>query len=147
VAAMETATVAIKLQSLVATPAPTPAAALGGGVDLSARLPPNTSTSSALVATRQATPRLPWLVAGVLAAAAGTAGGLTLWSSSDLKKHRDRWGSPKDDLQQRSSRVKQLALLTDVLIGSAVVAAGVATVITVSGSSDGAQQVALVGRF
>jgi hypothetical protein len=148
VAAMETATVTIKLQSLVATPAPAPAVPVGGGLDLSARLPPSApTTSSTLVSTRPATPRLPWLVAGVLAAAAGTAGGLTLWSSADLKKHRDQWGSPRQDLQQRSSRVKQLALLTDMLIGGAVVAAGVATVVTITRSSDGGQQVAVTRRF
>jgi hypothetical protein len=147
VAAMESATVAIELQSLTSAPAPAPAA--DGSINLSPRLPPaTTATTSALVATAHApAPRFPWVVAGLLAAAAGASGGLALWSSADLKKQRDQWGSQKADLHQRSTRVKQLALLTDVLIGSAVVAAGAATYLTVSRSDEGAQQVAFVHRF
>jgi hypothetical protein len=149
VAAMETATVEVKLQSLATAPAPAPPPPASGGPDLSARMPaPSAPATTALVTVPRApTPTLPWVVAGTLAAAAGASGGLALWSSSQLKKHRDQWGTQKEDLQQRSARVKQLALLTDLLLGSAVVGTRVATFITVSSSSDGGQQVAFVRRF
>jgi hypothetical protein len=87
-----------------------------------------------------------WVVTGALAAAAGAAGGLALWSSSDLKDRREQWVADSGDLHRRSARVKRLALVTDVLIGSALMAAGVSTLITLTGPPD-SRQLALLYRF
>jgi hypothetical protein len=78
-------------------------------------------------------PKLPWVITGVLVAAAGATGGLALWSSNDLKKQREGYiGGDPAVLDDRALRTRRLALATDLLIGTAVVAAGVATYLTVS---------------
>jgi hypothetical protein len=87
-------------------------------------------------------PKAPWVVTGILAAGAGVTGALALWSSSDLKARRGELTSTADDLSQRSTRTKQLALATDILLGTTVVAAGIATYLTVTRPS--AETVALV---
>jgi hypothetical protein len=81
------------------------------------------------------TPVTPWIITGVLAAAAGVTGGLALWSSSDLKKQRATFDPNPADLENRSNRTKRLALATDVLIGTTALAAGIATYFTFSGPS------------
>jgi hypothetical protein len=81
-------------------------------------------------------PKIAWVITGVLAAAAGTTGGLALWSSNDLKKQRNAYiGGDPAVLDERSLRTKRLALATDILIGTTAVAAGIATYFTVAASS------------
>jgi hypothetical protein len=90
-------------------------------------------------------PTLPWVITGALAVAAGTFGGLALWSSADLEARRNRFGIRQpSELADRSARTKHLALAADILIGSALVAAGISTYLTLF---PGVTQVALVHRF
>jgi hypothetical protein len=92
-------------------------------------------------------PVAPWLMTGALAVAAGASGALALWSSSDLKKRRDQFGvAQKGDLSSKADRTRNLALLTDILLGGTLLAAGVSTFLTVSRSGQ-ATEVALVHRF
>jgi hypothetical protein len=86
------------------------------------------------------------VVTGALAAAAGGAGALALRSAADLKARRERWVADSADLRRRSTQVKRLALVTDVLLGSALMAAGVSTLITFTGSPD-RKELALLHRF
>jgi hypothetical protein len=135
VAALETATVALTLQPLTAGPPSEP---------LARERAPDLSLA------RSAGPRAPvtpWVVTGALAAAAGAAGALALWSSSELKNRRSQFGvSQQGDLSSRASRTRNLALATDILLGATVVAAGISTYLTVF-RSDGSTEVALVRRF
>src|SRR4051794_32315777 len=122
VAGQETANVEIGLIS------ETPLTVAGGG---RAQAVDAAAAESARPASRPV-PLAPWVVTGVLAAGAGITGGLALWSSSDLKKARQELDADVSALDSRSTRTKRLALATDVLLGSAVVAAGVATYLTVA---------------
>jgi hypothetical protein len=91
------------------------------------------------------TPVAPWVVTGLLALGAGAAGGLALWSSSDLQKERQKFPLPDtDSLSSRSTRTRALALSADVLIGATAIAAGIATYMTFWGSHPAsAERVAL----
>ena len=135
VAAMETATVQLSLQSF--TGAPVAERPVGeGALDL-----------SQVAAPRAPVPVTPWLVTGALAAGAGVAGALALWSSSELKKRRDQFGvAQQGDLSAHASRTARLALVADILLASGLLTAGVSTYLTVF-RSGGATEVALVRRF
>jgi hypothetical protein len=126
VAGMETATVEV---SLAPTGYASSAATIGA-----ARLAGGPPTVAAQARSREI-PLVPWIITGTLAVAAGTAGGLALWSSSDLKSRRNEVPSDPTELNSKSSRTKGLALATDILIGATVVAAGVATYMTVTAPS------------
>jgi hypothetical protein len=121
VAGMESSTVDVELLPLGAAPAvqSRSSANLGGGADV-------------VTAARASgpTPVVPWVVTGVLAVAAGTAGGLALWSSQDLKKDRQQFPTDADSLHSKSTRTRALALGADILVGATAVAAGVATYLT-----------------
>jgi hypothetical protein len=135
VAAMETATVQLSLQSLTAPPAADRLAG-EGAPDL-----------SRVAAPRAPVPVTPWLITGALAAGAGVAGALALWSSSDLKKRREQFGvAQQGDLSARASRTARLALAADILVTSTLLTAGISTYMTVA-RSGGVTEVALVRRF
>jgi hypothetical protein len=122
VAGQETANVEIGLIS------ETPLTVAGGG-----RAPAvDAAAAESAQAVSRPVPLAPWVVTGVLAAGAGITGALALWSSSDLKKARQELDADVTALDSRSTRTKRLALATDVLLGSAVVAAGIATYFTVA---------------
>jgi hypothetical protein len=73
-----------------------------------------------------------WVVAGSLTVAAGVTGALAYASSRALVDERNRQGATRADLDRRSGEVRDLALAADILGGSALVAAGVTFVATVS---------------
>jgi hypothetical protein len=139
VAAMETVTVRIDLQSLTAA-GPAPARP---EFDLSARLPPPSAPPQT---GGPGVPVVPWVITGALAVAAGTVGALALRSAADLKQQREGWVPHSADLHRQSTRVKRLALATDVLIGSALLAAGVSTVLSLTAFPD-KNELALIYRF
>ena len=72
-------------------------------LDLSARLPAPPPPARPAPG-RHGVPVVPWVITGALAAAAGTAGGLALWSSSDLKQRREQWVWTAGDLHRLSTR-------------------------------------------
>ena len=122
VAGMDTATVEVQLALADPTAPPT-------------RAEPVVVAAAPTAAPREArapTPVFPWIATGVLAAGAGTTGALALWSSSDLEKKRGQVPADEADLDRRSRRTRGLAIATDVLLGATVVAAGVATYLTIT---------------
>lgn len=121
VAGMESSTVDVELLPLGASPA----LASRSSADLA-----GVADAVAVTKASAPTPVVPWVVTGVLAVAAGTAGGLALWSSHDLKKDRQQFPTEADSLQSKSNRTKALALGADILAGATAVSAGIATYLT-----------------
>ena len=72
-----------------------------------------------------------WGITGVLAGAATVTGIFALTSSSDLEDQRAVRNVDPNTLDDKSGKTSGLALATDILIGTAVVGAGVATFFTV----------------
>jgi hypothetical protein len=127
VAGMETSKVDVELVPLGA------GGAVSGGDGRAAGLSARASGDGA---TSGPVPVTPWVITGALAVAAGTTGALALWSSADLKKRREEVSpTSAEDLDAKASRTRRLALATDILIGSTVVAAGIATYLTLTSSS------------
>jgi hypothetical protein len=73
-----------------------------------------------------------WAVTGVLAAGAAVTGVLALSASSELATQRDGTGATRQALDDQSSKVGTLALVSDILTGCAVVAGGVSLYFTVT---------------
>jgi hypothetical protein len=78
---------------------------------------------------------LGWVATGALAVGAGVTGGLALKSSGDLATQRDTAGATRADLDSGASKTRTLAVVTDVLAASAVVAGGVTLYFTLRGPS------------
>lgn len=90
-----------------------------------------------------------------LGAGAGVTGYLALKAQDDRNQDLKRLGVTPGELDDDRSKAKTLALTTDLLAGSAIVFAGIATVLLVTHEPDGAQvglgvgpgNVSLRGRF
>jgi hypothetical protein len=76
-----------------------------------------------------------WGTTGVLAAGTAVTGALTLKSKSDLSAQLNTFPGNGSQIDAARNRGKSLALVTDVLSGAAVVAAGLALWVTLSGRS------------
>jgi PEGA domain len=131
VASMETANVQVELLPLTA----------GSVAETPATVTTRPGRDEAPSASRA--PVYGWIATGILAAAAGTTGFLALRASNDNKKELERDLMNTDGLAETSSRAKRLALTTDILLGATVVAAGISTYLSLSGSPHG-EGVALV---
>lgn len=126
-AGMESARVDVELLPLGAGPA---AGSAAGLVSSGAAASDKTAARSG-----GGVPLTPWVLTGALAVAAGTTGGLALWSSNDLKQARSEVGTTSADLDAKATRTRRLALASDILIGSTIVAAGISTYLTLSAGS------------
>jgi hypothetical protein len=73
---------------------------------------------------------------GALAAGAAVVGALTLAADSSHDDEVHRLGVTPGELEASRERVVALAIATDVLAGSAIVAGGVTLVIGLSGGGD-----------
>jgi hypothetical protein len=125
VASMETATVDVELLPLDGSE--------GAPASRAPILESGAGDDRRRAAASKPTPKLPWVLTGILAVGAGTTGALALWSSSDLKDKREsQVGASSDELDSKSTRTKRLALATDILLGATVVSAVVATYMTFS---------------
>lgn len=93
--------------------------------------PPAAQASS----SGSALPLVLWISAGALAAGAVTTGILASSAASDLDDERQREGTDRQALDDRSSKASTLALVTDILGGVALVTAGVALYATLSSGS------------
>ncbi|WP_224370405.1 PEGA domain-containing protein [Hyalangium versicolor] len=86
--------------------------------------------------TEKAQPRgIPWVAwgtTGALAVATGVTGVMALGAQSDLKKKRDTFGVSKEELADASQKTKRFGLMTDVLGGATLVAAGISTYLTLT---------------
>jgi hypothetical protein len=133
VASMETANVQVELLPLTA-----------GAV--AERLPPAITTLGPETAPASAgVPVLPWVITGVLAAAAGTTGALALKRSSDLNSSRKQPQTDPNHLEDEARKLNRFALVTDILLGATVVAAGISTYLSFSGSKRGESVSLVVG--
>lgn len=84
-----------------------------------------------------------WSVTGAVAVGAVITGSLALGASSDVEEELGRFPGNADSLASASDSASTLGLVTDILIGTAVVSAGVATYFTVDyvfASEDGAAE-------
>jgi hypothetical protein len=75
---------------------------------------------------------LGYTIAGVLGAGAVATGALALTSSSSLAKSSYTGAMVPSDLTSQSSKTRALGITTDVLVGSAVVAAAVTLIVQLS---------------
>lgn len=107
-------TVSVKLE--LATPSLTPA-------PVEQRAPREPSVDPR--ARRRTWRFVSWSVTGALAAGAVVSGVLALKASSDLESERNRFGTTAASLADAADRSKTLALVTDALIGAALVAGGI----------------------
>jgi hypothetical protein len=74
-----------------------------------------------------------WGATGLFAVGAGVTGFLALSSSRDLRDKRQAPDATKSGLESAADKTKQMALISDVCTGVAVVAAGVSLYLTVKG--------------
>ena len=77
-------------------------------------------------------PLVGWGATLVLAGGALGTGVVALGKSNDYDDQAGKFGVKSDDLASAKSEVRTFAILTDVLLGGAVVAAGVSTYLTLS---------------
>ena len=87
-----------------------------------------------------------WVTGGLavaLGAGAGVTGYLALQAQDDRKKDLETFGVTRTDLDDSRKRAKTFALTSDILAGSAIVCAGVATVLLITHDSGGGEQVGL----
>ncbi len=71
-----------------------------------------------------------WGVTGALAAGSATFGILALGAKSQQTKEKEKLGVSSAELEASASKVKSLALVTDILLGATVISAGVAVYLT-----------------
>jgi hypothetical protein len=87
-----------------------------------------------------------WVSGGLalaLGAGAGVTGYLALKAQDDRKKDLQTFGVTPGDLDDTRKRAKTFALTSDILAGSAIVCAGVATVLLITHDSGSGEQVGL----
>jgi hypothetical protein len=87
-----------------------------------------------------------WVSGGLalaLGAGAGVTGYLALKAQDDHKKDLETFGVTPGDLDDTRKRAKTFALTSDILAGSAIVCAGVATVLLITHDSGKGEQVGL----
>jgi hypothetical protein len=85
-----------------------------------------------------------WVTGGLavaLGAGAGVTGYLALQAQDDRKKDLETFGVTRADLDDTRKRAKTFALTSDILAGSAIVCAGVATVLLITHDSGTGEQV------
>ena len=95
--------------------------------------PTATSAAATAAPTSEPAPSRPYWIGygatGLLVVGAAITGGLALGASGDLAKMSYAGSTIPDDVQSASSKVKTLGVVTDVLIGGAVVAAAVTLIV------------------
>jgi hypothetical protein len=88
---------------------------------------------------------LSWGATGLLAVGSATAGILALSAKSKQEKEKERLGVTEAELDRAASRVKSLALTTDIFMGLTAASAAVAIYITVKApTSDSKEETALI---
>jgi hypothetical protein len=118
--------------------APSPAPALAPSPSLAPAVAPAPALASTPVPApapepTRAGPWIAWGVTGALGAATVVTGILTLAAKSDLSSQLDTFPGNPGAIDDERTRTKTMGIVTDVLLGAAVVAAGVAIYVTVAG--------------
>ncbi|RYE90680.1 MAG: PEGA domain-containing protein [Myxococcales bacterium] len=104
-----------------------PGAGAPAGSDSAAPPPPPTAVAPPPPAS---IPWVGWAVTGLLGVGWAVTGGMALSASSSLSTARDRPDPSRRDLDDQSSKAKNLALVSDILLGATVVAGGVSLYLT-----------------
>lgn len=110
--------------------APAPASPARAAEPSAAARPPSSEKSSGSTAIW-----VGWAVTGVLGASAAVTGIVTLSKNSSLQSDRDDATVSDEQFDDRSSQVRTLATVTDVLIASTLVAGGVSLWLTLGRDS------------
>jgi len=76
-------------------------------------------------------PIIMWSVTGALAIGTGVFGGLALVNDSDLQAMKKEPGHTTDELDSAASTTRTMAIVSDVFLGTTVIAAGFATYFTI----------------
>jgi Tetratricopeptide repeat/PEGA domain len=132
---------------------------VGGGeaqtIDIEFAAPSATPVAAAARSTKTEGPRPQaqnglgagfWVSGGMalaLGAGAGVTGYLALQAQDDRKKDLETFGVTRADLDDTRKRAKTFALTSDILAGSAIICAGVATVLLITHDSGTGEQVGL----
>lgn len=113
-------------------------------IDLSVKLPPPDLPPPPKPVTVEKTSYawVGWLVTGVLAAGAIGTGSVALVQNSDVNDTPYTGATVPEDLDDKKSTVTALAVTTDVLIGAAVLCAGISLYFTIRDSKDDAPEAA-----
>jgi hypothetical protein len=117
-------------------PSPAPAPALVPSSSVAPAVAPalaSTPVSAPAPEPTRAGPWIAWGVTGALGAATIVTGVLTLVAKSDLSNQLDAFPGNAGAIDDARTRTKTMGIVTDVLLGAAVVAAGVAIYVTVAG--------------
>ncbi len=93
--------------------------------------PPPPPPPPLAVETRRPIPWIAWGVTGGLAVAWGATGAVALVFSSDAQSKINTYGVTKTDITNAQDSAKAFALVSDIALGCTIVAAGVATVMTI----------------
>jgi hypothetical protein len=134
--------------------APGPAAAPALAPASSTSLAPGIVPASALASTPMPAPApeparpgpwIAWGMTGVLGAATVVTGILTLAAKSDLSNQLDTFPGNPGAIDDARTRTKTMGIVTDVLLGASVVAAGVAIYVTVAGHARHADAALAIG--
>lgn len=88
------------------------------------------------VETKKKIPWVAWGVTGGIAAGAAVTGVLALVFSTDAKDKLGTLGVTANDISGAESRAHAFALVTDILIGGAIIAGGISFVLTVTAKSE-----------
>jgi hypothetical protein len=72
-----------------------------------------------------------WSLTGALAVTWGVMGGLAISTDSQLQELKTTPGSSEEDIQAKADQASTFALVSDIMMGATIAAAGVATVFTV----------------
>jgi hypothetical protein len=133
---------------LVSTSAPTAASA--------AALPAPSLASSAPLAPLGTPPPAPkpspssapiwvgWTATAALGAGAAVLGGLAWRASNHLRNDRDQFGASPTSLSEQGTKVKRLAIASDICTAGAIVAGGISLVLTLSGKPHAGAETAAV---
>jgi hypothetical protein len=116
--------------------APSPAPALASSPSPAVASAPPLASTPALASAPEPARAGPWVAWGVtaaLGAATVVTGVLTLAAKSDLSNQLDTFPGSPGAIDDARTRTKTMGIVTDVLLGASVVAAGVAIYVTVAG--------------
>ena len=89
-----------------------------------------------VVDTKKKIPWVAWGVTGGIAAGAAVTGVLALVFNADAKSKLGTLGSTADDITGAEGRAHAFALVTDILIGGAILSGGISFILTVTAKSE-----------